>query len=240
MPREIFGQVIDPTPRLGSRSRFAVPLSIAAHAAFGAAVVIVPLMAADVMPGLRDSTISVFKVPAPLPAPPPPAASRASTPVAETPATVAAPREAPDTIAPEPAAETTATAPGLPGGVPGGLPSGVVGSATVVPSLPPVPAPPPTTQPVPVGGRIKPPVKRRHVPPVYPAIAQQAGVEGMVIVEAIIGVDGRVKQARVLGSKPLLDEAALTAVRQWQFSPTTLNGMPVPVVMTVTVNFTLH
>jgi protein TonB len=93
---------------------------------------------------------------------------------------------------------------------------------------------------VPVGGRIKIPAKVLHVPPVYPAIAQQARVEGVVIIEAIIGTDGRVKEARVLRSKPLLDEAALAAVRQWVFSPTTLNGVPVPVLMTVTVNFTLR
>jgi protein TonB len=80
----------------------------------------------------------------------------------------------------------------------------------------------------------------RHVPPVYPAIAQQARVEGVVIIEAVIGTDGRVQQARVLRSKPLLDEAALTAVRQWVFTPTLLNGVPVPLIMTVTVNFTLR
>ena len=65
------------------------------------------------------------------------------------------------------------------------------------------------------GGVIKTPVKVRHVPPIYPAIAQQARVEGIVIIEAIIGVDGRVRDARVLRSQPLFDEAALAAVRQW-------------------------
>jgi protein TonB len=65
-------------------------------------------------------------------------------------------------------------------------------------------------------------------------------VEGVVIIEAVIGTDGRVQQARVLRSKPLLDEAALTAVRQWVFTPTLLNGVPVPLIMTVTVNFTLR
>ena len=55
-----------------------------------------------------------------------------------------------------------------------------------------------------------------------------------------IGEDGRVQQARVLRSVQLLDEAALTAVRQWVFTPTRLNGEPVPVVMTVTVTFRLQ
>jgi protein TonB len=105
---------------------------------------------------------------------------------------------------------------GDPNGVPGGLPDGLV------------------------GGRIKEPTKIRHVPPVYPVIAQQARVGGIVIIAAVIGTDGRVKEAKVLLSKPLLDEAALTAVRQWQFTPTMLNGVPVPVIMTVTVNFKLN
>jgi protein TonB len=65
-------------------------------------------------------------------------------------------------------------------------------------------------------------------------------VEGVVILEAIIGADGRVQEVRVLRSKPLLDQAAIDAVRQWLFTPTLLNGVPVPVIMTVTVNFALE
>ena len=60
-----------------------------------------------------------------------------------------------------------------------------------------------------------------------------------MIVEATIGTDGRVQAARVLRALPFLDQAALTAVRQWVYTPTLLNGIPVPVIMTVTVNFTL-
>jgi protein TonB len=65
-------------------------------------------------------------------------------------------------------------------------------------------------------------------------------VQGVVIVEATIGSDGSVQNARVLRSIPLLDAAALDAVKQWQFTPTLLNGVPVPVIMTVTVQFTLQ
>jgi len=90
-----------------------------------------------------------------------------------------------------------------------------------------------------VGGAIKPPVKTRDVAPIYPSIAQSARVQGVVIIEATIGPDGTVQNARVLRSIPLLDNAALDAVRQWVFTPTLLNGSPVPVIMTVTVNFQL-
>jgi periplasmic protein TonB len=89
-----------------------------------------------------------------------------------------------------------------------------------------------------VGGNVKAPTRIRDVRPVYPDVAKAAGVQGVVIIEAVIGPDGGVQDARVLRSIALLDEAALDAVRQWRFVPTLLNGVPVPVIMTVTVNFT--
>jgi protein TonB len=91
-----------------------------------------------------------------------------------------------------------------------------------------------------VGGSIRAPTQIKKVNPVYPPIAQSARVQGVVIIEAIIGPDGRVSDAKVLRSIPLLDAAALDAVKQWVYTPTLLNGVPVPVIMTVTVNFTLQ
>jgi len=92
--------------------------------------------------------------------------------------------------------------------------------------------------PVRVGGRIKAPTKIKDVKPVYPAIAQSARVAGVVTIEATIGFDGKVVDAKVVRSSPLLDQAALDAVRQWEYTPTLLNGVPVSVLVTVTVNFT--
>ena len=74
----------------------------------------------------------------------------------------------------------------------------------------------------------------------YPAIAQSARVQGIVIIEATIAPNGKVTDTKVLRSIPLLDQAALDAVKQWEFTPTLLNGVPVPVIMTVTVQFTLQ
>jgi protein TonB len=122
---------------------------------------------------------------------------------------------------------------GVAGGVPGGVPGGIAG-------LPPPPPPPPPQAPVRVGGDIKEPKKIRDQKPVYPAIAMTAKVQGIVIIEATIGKDGSVTNAKVLRSQPLLDQAALDAVKQWKFTPTLLNGVPVEVIMTVTVNFTLQ
>jgi serine/threonine-protein kinase len=105
--------------------------------------------------------------------------------------------------------------------------------------LPPPPPPPPPV-PVRVGGNIAPPTRVKNVAPVYPAIAQSARVQGVVIVEATIARDGKVSAVKVLRSIPLLDDAALEAVKQWEYTPTLLNGVAVPVIMTVTVNFALQ
>lgn len=121
-------------------------------------------------------------------------------------------------------------------------------AAAAAAGMPPPPPPPPPPSPavvngqvaVRVGGGIKPPVKIHDVRPEYPPIAQDAKVQGVVIVELTLDEAGNVYDARVLRSIPLLDEAALNAVRQWQFTPTLLNGVPVPLILTVTVNFTLQ
>lgn len=105
-------------------------------------------------------------------------------------------------------------------------------------SAPTTPAAP--QQPVRVGGNVTAPTKIHDVRPVYPAAARRMRVEGVVILETVIGATGSVEQVRVLRSVPLLDDAAVDAVRQWRYTPTLLNGVPVPVVMSVTVNFTLQ
>jgi TonB family protein len=89
-----------------------------------------------------------------------------------------------------------------------------------------------------VGGRFQAPSKIKDVKPVYPAIAQTAHVRGAVTIEATIGPEGKVVDAKVVHSIPMLDQAALAAVRQWEYTPTLLNGEPVPVLVTVTINFT--
>jgi TonB family protein len=90
-----------------------------------------------------------------------------------------------------------------------------------------------------VGGNIRPPTRTHFVEPAYPQTARAAGVQGVVILELVIGEDGAVSTARVLRSIPPLDQAALDAVRQWRYEPTLLNGVPTRTVMTATVNFSL-
>ncbi len=98
---------------------------------------------------------------------------------------------------------------------------------------------PSVNAPLRIGGDIAAPTKIRDVQPVYPQEARDANVQGIVIVEAIINRDGSVRDAQVLRSVDMLDDAALDAVLQWRYTPTLLGGEPVEVIMTVTVNFTL-
>ena len=239
MPREMFGDVVDPSIKVGSQKWYTVPLSIIAHVVLFGAVIIIPLMATDVLPTPPSMMAFVGAPPTPPPPPPPPPSA---APPPKTPAPIAnpnaAPIEAPKQIIPE--TPSVGLSEGVPGGVEGGVPGGVMGG--VVGGLPeaPPPPPPPPQAPVRVGGAIKQPTKLKNVPPVYPPIAQSARVQGVVIIEATIGADGKVKDAKVLRSIPLLDQAALDAVKQWVFTPTLLNNVPVPVIMTVTVNFTLQ
>jgi protein TonB len=93
--------------------------------------------------------------------------------------------------------------------------------------------------PVRVGGRIREPTKVKNVVPVYPQIARQARVQGVVILEVTIGPRGTVTDVKLLRGIPLLDHAAIEAVKQWEYTPTLLDGRPVPVIMVVTVNFRL-
>jgi TonB family protein len=111
----------------------------------------------------------------------------------------------------------------------GGTQGGIVGGVTQPP-----PAPPP---PIRVGSGIRPPRKVKDVRPVYPAVAQSARVQGVVVIEATIRADGTVAETKVVRSIPLLDQAAVDAVRQWVFEPTLVNGVAVPVITIVTVNF---
>lgn len=91
-----------------------------------------------------------------------------------------------------------------------------------------------------IGGDVKAPERLKYVAPAYPADAQSARVSGIVIIEALVDETGSVVQTKLLRSIALLDQAAMDAVSQWKYAPTYLNGAAMPVVMTVTVNFTLQ
>jgi protein TonB len=223
----------------GSRSWYTLPLSIAAHAAAVAAVLVIPLMATGELPAIRRAItfgdIEIMPV-----APPPPRLRDARRPGARvrTPARDAAPVEPPPAIGPERIESLDAEIEigGDPNGVDGAIP--IDSDRTFVPPPPPPPADKPTA-PIRPGGRIVAPQRIVYVQPVYPPIAQSAGIEGRIVIEAIVGPTGEIKEARVVRSVRFLDDAALAAVRQWKYTPTLLNGTPVSVLLTVSVDFKL-
>ena len=129
---------------------------------------------------------------------------------------------------------------GVHGGTLGGAVGGGQGGIGDAPPIPPPPPPPVVPKgPVRVGGKIREPRKTRNVTPTYPEMAKRARVQGTVILEATLSPQGRVMDLKVLRGIPMLDDAAISAVKQWSYTPTLLNGVPVPVIMTVTVNFRL-
>lgn len=203
-------------------------ISIVVHVVAVCAVLIAPLFATDALPAPRTALEFIQVVPLPEPpAPPPRTVARARV---DAPRPDAAPLDAPNGIAPEPAVDPIDD--GLTNG------TGVIAFGDSNASVIEAPPPPPPQQPLPhVGGKIKPPQKVADAAPIYPPLALASGIEGVVILEAVIAADGSVREVHVLRSIPLLDAAAVEAVRQWRFTPTLLNGEPVPVVMTVTVAF---
>jgi len=209
---------------------YTIVVSVIAHVAAIAALIIAPALATDVLPEVQRTTAFIM-VRAEMPTPPP-------TPIRPrepAPSTTGAPITEPDSIQPESLEPIVPADLGVDGVPASGIPPGDIVS-TGDPLPPPAPRP---KDPVHVGGLIQPPLKIKHVAPVYPPIALAARKEGLVILEALIAENGDVQQVRVLRSDALFDQAAITAVQQWKFNPTRLNGEPVPLVMTVTVGFTL-
>jgi len=235
---ELFHDVTDTRPRAGRAAGSTLAVSILAHALILAAVIVVPLLATDTLPTLVDS-VGVFR-PDDLPPPDPPApAIRRTTAAPDPNEQNRAPVESPDEILDKQPREAF-ECPGCdvdekadPDII------GVIGSTGAGIPQPPPPPPPVPQKPVRVTA-LNMPTKVHDVAPTYPAIARTANVEGMVIIEAVIAVDGTVRDARVLRSVALLDRAALDAVKQWRYAPTRLNGVAVPVIVTVTVHFRLQ
>ena len=245
-PPEVFDAFVLPVASVaGKRQCTTLPCSAALHAAAAVALIAVPLFGSSEIPrpprAIQAFFVEPMVAPPPAPPPPPPPASPA-TPSRAAPAPAAdaidrltVPVEVPSELRPDEGLDLGiggGVAGGVAGGVPGGVVGGVVGGLSDA-----VAGAPPPVAPVRVGGHIKQPTKLRHVAPVYPKVAMAASVQGVVIIEAVIDATGRVAETRILRGVPMLDEAALEAVRQWEYTPTLLDGVPTPVRMTITVTF---
>jgi len=234
--------------------------SIVFHGLLIFVVIIVPLLMPQTIPERELIVTLVSPIGPPPPPPPPPVELPVITaPKAVRPqvrsvapdaliAPVAIPKEVVKIVE-----EPIVPAVGVIGGVPGGMPGGVLGGILAANAAPPpvlappaLPPPPPPTRPpeaaaptvpIRIGGVVKEPQVIKMVPPVYPPLAARARVNGLVVLEATLTAQGSVEQIRVISGHPLLIDAAVECVKQWQYEPTYLNGTPVPVILTAKVHF---
>jgi protein TonB len=238
MPRDLFADSLT-TRRAPRRSNWTILGSIVAHAAFVAALVIVPIVSALDSFVLHANEPLTFSIPVVVmpPSPPPPKSDAPA--VAPDIKVDAAPLNSSSDPAPrEPVFVVNGAGPDIPG-VRTGSNTGIDLGQPPGPPAPPV-APPAPQVPIRPGGAVLPPERTAYTAPNYPALAKSARIEGSVILEATIDEHGIVRDVRVLRSIPLLDRAAIDAVTEWRYTPTRLNGAAVPVLLTVTVSFKLR
>lgn len=242
----MFDHLTESSPtRTRARNPWTVLLSAILQIALVIVMVLVPLIYTEALPKQQLLTFLVAPPPPPPPPPPPaPAVKAVVRPVRLMEAgKLTAPKAIPKTVqmikeeelSPEGAGGVVG---GVPGGVPGGSPGGVIGgiiSSTAMPPPPKIEAP----KRIRVGGQVQAAKIIDQVRPIYPPLAKQARIQGVVRLEAIISKQGQIENLRVMSGHPLLIQAALDAVRLWRYQPTLLNGEPVEVVTTIDVVFTL-
>jgi periplasmic protein TonB len=221
--------------------RGSVPISIGLHLFALFLIFVIPLTANIVLPMVTVELPDYVRV-APMPPPPQVAAPAPRRALDPAPSAPAAPTSAPPAILPAPDDVPQYAPVSSPNAVSGIFPADGAGVGTAIdaPSAlvsPPVQKP---SGPVRAADLPVPPRKIADVRPIYPEIARQVKKEGTVVIEAVLDTTGRVTQPRVIQSVPFLDQAALDAVRQWRYTPTTLGGHPVSVLMTITIRFTLQ
>lgn len=217
-----------------------LPVSIAVHLAALVLLFIIPLAAEVVLP-LPPSRLPPYVKAVAVPPPPaPPPAAVAPARLRTLPTSPLVPVTAPPAILPEVAPPVAPSAITDPFGMPGPpVDTGGIGVRADPIDAMPRPAPPPAG-PVRAGDLLVAPKKIVDARPTYPEIARILRVQGTVVLEAVLDRAGRVSQVRVARSVPLLDQAAIDAVRQWRYTPTVLHGQPVEVLMTITMTFQLQ
>jgi periplasmic protein TonB len=234
-----------------NRRKWATLLSLVVELVIVGALVLIPAIVIQALPTPQLTTMLV--APPPPPPPPEPGAAVVKTTTSTAPVlrvnkvtlnALRTPTEIPKTIdmTPEAAAQAPPAVGGVVGGVSGGVPGGVLGGTVggflsgILNSgaiLPPKPKTVRVSQGVSEGLLV------HKVTPQYPFIAKQAHVQGSVTLTAIIGTNGKVDNVQLEHGSPLLASAAVNAVKQWRYKPYVLDGSPVEVETTVTVNFNL-
>jgi protein TonB len=233
--------LIEPRPR----NPWAAIGSLAFLSVLLLALIVIPLFRTESLPK-RETLTMLYLQPPPaaagnatkLRAPTPPSPSIFTPTSTGIPAPVQKTQEAP----PPPVGTTGGVVGGVPGGVVGGALGGVsnemLNSAPSVPVLAKSPEATPVKR-IRVASRVVEANLIHDVPPQYPPEAGRARLEGPVVLMAVIGQDGSVKDVRVESGLPILAQAAIDAVKQWRYKPYLIDGEPVEVDSRITINFTL-
>ncbi len=260
----MFEQVMMEHAAVGNRT-WTTALGAAGEALLLTAAVVVPMISPEVLPRVQPAIVQLLTPAAP---PPPPAAMPAAQAPARPVYrdfqmlgnTLMAPTRVPArpvVINEPPMVPGGEGVPGgMEGGVPGGIPGGIPGAlldaivrrvtpppaavATPVAAATPAQKAPAEIPRLKVGGKVQEGMLLHRVIPVYPPLARQARISGVVNLVGVIGTDGRIHSLQVTSGHPLLVPAAIEAVRQWVYRPTFLNGDPVEVIAPIIVTFTLN
>ncbi len=243
--------LLDSSVAQRKRRTWATLLSLVLQLFLIGLLLLLPLWFTDVLP--KQQLLVFLEAPPPPPPPPPPAASTPSPKVVKVTSNIAngrlrTPNRIPAKVqmvkedeAPAPVATTGGMVGGVPGGIPGGQLGGVIGgiisSSSSLAAVPKLSQPAPAVQRVRVSQGVTKGLLIYRVEPAYPPLAKQARIQGVVVLTAIIGKDGNVQNLQLVSGHPLLAPAAIEAVKQWRYKPFLLNGQPVEVETTVTVNF---
>lgn len=247
MPPRMFEDLVLSRPaHPGSEHARALPVSLLFHGIAAGVVVLLPALTTELPP------VQANPIYCPLP---PPVVAIATPPTPPPVPPRRAPAASPRAVRSQAVVPTAGTGPAVPSS------SSLVASDTIDPDAPALcfsnctggehvgaalPGPPIGDDvggdpPIRRAGRdVTPPAKLSGNPPVYPSLAKQARIEGDVVIECTIDPSGRVVNATVTQHVPLLDQAALDAVLGWRYRPTLVDGVPVPVLMTVTVRFRIR
>jgi len=239
--------ISSPNPKKTNKP-WTVVVSMLFQVGFLAILILIPLIYTEALPKTMMATMLTAPPPPPPPPPPPAAAQIVHVkPQAHLmdAGKLVAPKIIPKDVKiikedAEPDMGAVGMTGGVPGGVAGGSMGGVLGGVIGGMGGAPPPPKPKQTGPIRVGGNVQAARILNRVQPTYPPLARQTRIAGTVRLHAIISKDGTIQQLEVLSGHPLLQQAALDAVRQWRYQPTLLNGDPVEVDTTIDVIFSLN
>lgn len=254
--KELFATCLLETPRgQHARRASATVFSFLFQCCLLGILLLLPLWFTDVLP--RQQLMTFLAAPPPPPPPPPAAPDSASRKLVRVASDIMngqlrTPSRIPKKVqlikedeAPPPVISSGGVVGGVPGGIPGGQLGGVIGgiiSSTSSPAAVPKMAPKSVipVQRVRVSQGVVKGLLMNRVDPTYPTVARVARIHGEVVLTAVIDRDGNIENLQLVSGHPLLAPAAINAVKQWRYKPYLLNGQPVEVETTITVNFELR